>query len=78
MEQPEPAEPIEVPHTLLSPDALRGLVESFVLREGTDYGTREYSHEEKVAQVMAQLVRGDVLILFDPDTESATLQNRKV
>jgi uncharacterized protein len=69
----EPAEPIEVPHTLLSADALRGLVESFVLREGTDYGSREFTHEQKVAQVIAQLENGDARIVFDPETESVTL-----
>jgi uncharacterized protein YheU (UPF0270 family) len=73
----EPAEPIEVPHTLLSPDALLGLVESFVLREGTDYGATEFTHEQKVAQVMAQLESGDARIVFDPETESVTLLVRE-
>jgi uncharacterized protein len=73
----ESTEPVEVPHTLLSPDALRGLVESFVLREGTDYGAREFTHEQKVAQVMAQLARGDARIVFDPETESVTLLMRE-
>ena len=79
-EPPEPgesAEPIEVPHTLLSPDALLGLVESFILREGTDYGAREFTHEQKVAQVMAQLARGEARIVFDPETESVTLLVRE-
>ena len=79
-EPPEPgesAEPIEVPHTLLSPDALLGLVESFILREGTDYGAREFTHEQKVAQVMAQLDSGDARIVFDPETESVTLLVRE-
>ena len=59
------------------PDALRGLVESFVLREGTDYGAREFTHEQKVAQVMAQLDSGEARILFDPETESVTLLMRE-
>jgi uncharacterized protein len=73
MDQSEPVEPIEVPHTLLSPDALRGLVESFVLREGTDYGAREFTHEQKVAQVIAQLESGDARIVFDTESQSVTL-----
>ena len=76
MDEP-PEDPIEVPHTLLSADALRGLVESFVLREGTDYGAREFTHEQKVAQVMAQLDSGDARIVFDPQTESVTLLMRE-
>lgn len=65
--------PVEVPHSLLSPEALHGVVETFVLREGTDYGAREYSHEEKVAQVLAALQRGEARILFDPATDTVTL-----
>jgi len=65
---------VEVPHAALSPEALRGLVESYVLREGTDYGAREFTHEQKVAQVMKQLDRGEAKILFDPETESVTLR----
>ena len=33
--------PIVVPHTELSAEALTGVIESFVLREGTDYGERD-------------------------------------
>ena len=50
------------------------MIESFVLREGTDYGEREYSLEQKVAQVRAQLERGHARILFDPETNTVTLQ----
>jgi uncharacterized protein len=53
---------------------LRGVIESFVLREGTDYGEREFSLEQKVAQVLAQLERGQARILFDPQTSSVTLE----
>ncbi|HEY1725466.1 MAG TPA: YheU family protein [Steroidobacteraceae bacterium] len=59
---------VDIPHTALSPDALRAVLESFVLREGTDYGRREYSLEEKVAHVRRQLERHDARIVFDPDT----------
>ena len=69
----EAAEPVPIPVQELSPDALRGVVESFVLREGTDYGTYEYSLEQKVAHVMRQLEKGEALIMFDPNTESVQL-----
>jgi uncharacterized protein YheU (UPF0270 family) len=42
-----------VPYTELSADALQGVVEAFVLREGTDYGATEYALGRKVAQVLA-------------------------
>jgi uncharacterized protein len=63
-------EPVRVPHTELSPEALRGVIESFVLREGTDYGEHEFSLEQKLAHVLRQLERGEAQILFDPDTET--------
>ena len=40
-----------------SPDALTGVIESFVLREGTDYGERDVPLETKVMQVRRQLER---------------------
>ncbi len=45
-----------------------------MLREGTDYGAREYSLEQKVAQVRAQLERGRARILFDPETGTVTIE----
>ena len=59
-----------VPYTELSEDALRGVVESFVLREGTDYGEREFSLDQKVEHVLRQLRRGEARIMFDPATET--------
>ena len=70
-------EPIVVPHTELAADLLRAVVESFVLREGTDYGEREYSLDEKVARVIRQLERGEAHIVFDPDTESVDIAVRR-
>jgi len=66
----ERSEPIIVPYRELSAEALRGVIESFVLREGTDYGEREYSLDEKVAHVLRQLERGEARIEFDAVTES--------
>jgi uncharacterized protein len=72
-EAPEAADPVEVPFTALSPDALRGVAENYVLREGTDYGAREFSHEDKVLQVLESLRRGEARIVFDPVTQTVTL-----
>jgi uncharacterized protein YheU (UPF0270 family) len=67
---PDLQDPIEIPHTELSADALRGVAESFVLREGTDYGEKDFSLDQKVAHVIRQLERGEAQILFDPNSES--------
>jgi uncharacterized protein len=49
---------------------LRGVLESFVLREGTEYGERDVSLDQKVAQVTTQLQRREAQIVFDPETET--------
>jgi uncharacterized protein YheU (UPF0270 family) len=69
--------PIVVPHTDLSADALRGVIESFVLREGTDYGERDVEFETKVAQVRRQLDRREAEIVFDPQSESISIVVRR-
>jgi uncharacterized protein YheU (UPF0270 family) len=57
---------VEVPWTALSEEALTGLLEEFVTRAGTDYGTVERTLAEKIADVRGQLVRGEATIVFDP------------
>lgn len=64
---------IQIAHTQLSPEALRAVLESFVLREGTEYGEREFSLDEKVAQVLRQLERDEARIVFDPQTQSVNI-----
>ena len=66
-------DPIEVPPESLSREVLRALVEEFVTRDGTDYGAVERSLDAKVADVLRQLDRGEVRILFDPESETTTL-----
>ena len=66
----EESAPTRVAPDDLKPDTLRAVVESFVLREGTDYGVHETSLEEKVGQVLIQLRRGEAHVTFDPATES--------
>jgi uncharacterized protein YheU (UPF0270 family) len=69
----EHPQPIVIPYRELSPEALRGVMESFVLREGTDYGEREVSLEQKVAQVLRQLERGEAHITFDATLQSVDI-----
>jgi len=66
---------VKIPYNQLSPEALYGVVEEFVTRDGTDYGEVEVPLETKVAQVIAQLRSGKAVIVFDPRTESCTILN---
>ena len=72
-----PLPPIVIPHAELTPDTLTGVIESFVLREGTDYGERDVPLETKVKQVRRQLERREAQIVFDPNTESIDIVVRK-
>lgn len=62
-----------IPWQDLPAATLDNLIESFVLREGTDYGEESFSLAEKVAQVRLQLERGDVVILYSELHESVTI-----
>lgn len=68
---------LEIPYQQLSTDALRGLIEEFVSRDGTDYGEREVPLDEKVAAVERQLRAGEAVILYDPDTYTCTIISRR-
>ncbi|MET1218450.1 MAG: YheU family protein [Glaciecola sp.] len=63
-----------IPHTELDPDTLYAVIESFVLREGTDYGMEEASMAEKIAQVKAQLDSGHAVLVYSELHESVDIQ----
>ena len=78
-EDPSPPDgaPVEVPHAELPPATLRAVVESFVLREGTDYGERDATFDGKVADVMRQLDRREAVIFYDPASDSVDIVVRR-
>ena len=60
---------VEVPPQRLEADVLQALLEEYASRDGTDYGERELSLVQKVANLRAQMQRGDLLILYEIDGE---------
>ena len=62
-----------IPYQSLDKETLYNLVESFILREGTDYGEMEISLKDKSNKVMLQIKNGEVLILYSELSESVTL-----
>jgi uncharacterized protein YheU (UPF0270 family) len=62
-----------VPPDRLSREALEGLIEEFVSREGTEYGHGDHSLESKRAEVLRQVERGEVVIVFDLESQSCNL-----
>ncbi len=65
-----------IPWKDLSPDTLDNLIESFVLREGTDYGEHERSLEQKVNDVKRQLKSGDVVLVWSELHETVNIMPR--
>ena len=65
---------MKIPLGELSEKALKGVIESFVLREGTDYGHRDYDLEAKCAAVRRQVESGDAEIWFDAANQSLDIR----
>lgn len=66
-----------IPYEQLSSDALQGLIEEFITREGTDYGEEEISLGVKVEQIKQLLKRREVVVVFDTSTESVSILPRR-
>jgi uncharacterized protein YheU (UPF0270 family) len=64
---------VKIPYNQLSSDALQGVIEEFVTRDGTDYGEIETPLETKVSQVLGQLKSGKAVIVFDQRSETCTI-----
>ena len=64
---------MEIPYTELQADTLRNLIEEFVSREGTDYGSQLYDLDAKVRHVMQQLEKGKASIAFDAESSSCNI-----
>ncbi|WP_304165696.1 YheU family protein [Lonsdalea britannica] len=65
-----------IPWKELAADTLENLIESFVLREGTDYGEHERTLEQKVADVRRQLESGEVVLVWSELHETVNLMPR--
>ncbi|MCG2634957.1 MAG: YheU family protein [Gammaproteobacteria bacterium] len=68
-------EAVEIPMEVLETASLRALVEAFVTREGTDYGSAEVALATKVDQVIAQISSGRARILWDSELESFDIRS---
>ena len=64
---------VRIPMDRLSREALLGVVDDFILREGTDYGHGEPTLEEKRTTVIRRLREGEAHIVFDRATETCSI-----
>ncbi|MFT7108586.1 MAG: hypothetical protein ACI843_000231 [Psychrobacter glaciei] len=65
-----------IPFDQLSKDALTGVIEEFINREGTDYGHMEFSFEQKCEQVLSLIRNGNAQIVFDHQSQTVSIMNR--
>ena len=66
-----------IPWQQLSADALQSLAESFVLRDGTDYGAEEIPLAVKTEQVLQLIRRNEVVILYSELHETVDLLTKQ-
>ena len=62
-----------IPFEKLSPEALKGLIEEFVTRPGTDTGYTGKTLDQNVDMVKRQLRRGDVQVVYDALSQTANI-----
>lgn len=67
---------VAVPPQRLQADVLQALLEDYASRDGTDYGEREFTLEEKVERLQRQLHAAELHILYDVDSEQWDLVPR--
>ncbi len=67
---------VKIDYKQLSDEALNGVIEEFVSRDGTDYGEKEVTLESKINQVMNQLQQKKAYIVFDNETQSCTILHK--
>jgi uncharacterized protein len=65
-----PERGVKIPPDQLSPDTLRGVIEEFVTRDGTELTDSKI----KIEQVQELLRRGEVDIWFDRITQTCSIQ----
>ena len=63
----------KIPVDKLSPEALQGVINEFISRDGTDYGEMEVSPETNFRQVKDKLETGLAVLIFDDETETTNI-----
>lgn len=66
-----------IPWQDLEETTLNNILDSFILREGTDYGERDFSLAEKRAQLLAQLKAEKIVIVWSELNESLDIKDKR-
>lgn len=65
-----------IPWQELEMDTLVNIVESFILREGTDYGMEELPLAHKTQTLLNQIRQGNVVIVWSELHETIDIKNK--
>ena len=60
---------MKIPYTELSQEALLGVMDAFIMREGPDYGHEEITIEQKRSRVLSMLRSRQAEILFYQESD---------
>jgi uncharacterized protein len=63
----------KIPVNKLSKKALKGVIEEFITRDGTDYGAIEVPMEALFGHVKEKLEKGLAVLIFDDETETTNI-----
>ena len=66
-----------IPKNALDAETRDRLLEEIVTRDGTDYGATEKSTVQKLTRARNQLSSGFALLVWDPESQSASLLPRE-
>ena len=65
-----------IPWQDLPEETLRNIVESVILREGTDYGVQELTLDQKTQNLLAKIRQGSAVIIWSELHESIDIKNK--
>lgn len=65
-----------IPWQNIEENTLINIVDSFILREGTDYGATELSLEQKRQRLLSSIKQGSVIIVWSELHETIDLKNK--
>ncbi|MGC7560759.1 YheU family protein [Pasteurella sp. PK-2025] len=67
---------MHIPWQELNQETLENIIESFILREGTDYGDEELSLEQKKQNLLTKIQEGSVVIVWSELHESIDIKDK--
>lgn len=62
-----------IPLDALPKETLSAIIENFVLREGTEYGSEDVALSDKIQQVEQQLKQGSALLVYSELHETVNI-----